>query len=456
MITVPYNFIPRDYQLKFFQWMDNRKVAGKRRRAIKRWHRRAGKDTSDYCYMVKEAYITPGNYYYIFPTSEDARRALWEKVDKTGFRTLYHCPEGIAKFSHTEMKITIDCFNGKGQSFIRVIGFDKNPDSIRGISCAGAVVSEDAFSDPEVLKILMPAIKESNGWLIVNSTPNGKNHFYDLWMGVQDDDNWFKSELQTLWPDRPNYSGLFSLEEIQEDVNAGIVEPDDVEREYGVSFESSKKGTIYAAQLADAQLSERIGTIGYIKNKTVSTLWDIGANDQTSVWFFQNNGNFIDFISFFEGKGLGTDALAQMLLDKGYKYNQHILPHDAGQKKQGREVKSFSDYFEDSLRDLGVSGRVLVLPRTTDKKMSILGTKERFPCYRFDSIECAEGLHHIGEYHRQYNKRTKMYSDEPMHDEHSNAADALRMEHESQLLRNDTFAYGGFVPQSSDTWEMWE
>ena len=73
MITVPYAFTPRDYQLKLFQALDGvHNAAGnllpntKKKRAILRWHRRAGKDKSCFCYLAKEAYAHPGNYFIYF------------------------------------------------------------------------------------------------------------------------------------------------------------------------------------------------------------------------------------------------------------------------------------------------------------------------------------------------------------------------------------------------------
>lgn len=74
-VTIPQHFEPRDYQLPLFQAFD----AGKRSLFLV-WPRQIGKDTSCWALMVKEAVRVPGNYFYVFPTKEDARRALWEKV----------------------------------------------------------------------------------------------------------------------------------------------------------------------------------------------------------------------------------------------------------------------------------------------------------------------------------------------------------------------------------------
>ncbi len=439
MITVPMDFKPRDYQLKLFQAMEGKpgKPETKKRRAILRWHRRAGKDKACFCWLVKEAYQVAGNYFYIFPTREMAKRSLWENIDKDGKKVTDHLPEQvITRFSNQEMMIEIKTVDNR-TSTIRVVGFDKDPDSLRGISCKGAVLSEWAFSDPSILSILMPSIMESQGWVIINSTPNGRNHFYDLWMNVKDSDKWYVSELQTMWSDRPNYSGDRSPEELKELVANGIQVADDVEREYGVSFDTEMKGSIYSTELDKARADGRIATFHYDSTKPVDTYWDLGAGDETAIWFAQTTGNITTYIDFWEKNKSGTDDLARMLKTKGYEYRSHFLPHDAGHHKQQRSAaRSIEEDLNESLNDFRVTGDVCVIAKTSNKQSSIVNVRKRFALYQFDSLACVQGLRHIELYHRTYDKKRDVYSAEPYHDEHSNAADALRMESESQDYRH--------------------
>lgn len=434
MITVPFRFTPRSYQLELYKALDG--VEGqpktKLKRAILRWHRRAGKDLSCFCYVAKEAYQHPGNYFYIFPTSADARKALWENIDPlTGLKVIDQIPAELVKINNQEMKIELQtCIPGK-VSTIRIVGYDTNPDSLRGIACKGAVVSEAAFSHPDVLKVLMPSLMQAKGFLILNSTPNGRNHYYQLWENVKDDPEWFVSELQTYWSDRPNYSGLVERSEIDQLVKSGIEDSEDVEREFGVSFDTGLKGSIYGYQVDKAREEERITTVALNSNKPVNTLFDIGQNDVTAVWFFQENGNQIDFIDFWEDSRLGTNGIVKELKERGYDYGYHILPHDADHKKQGKELTSFRESFQESQADFRVNGEVIVLDRTADRNQSIKEVRKRFSLYTFDSIKCAKGIDHLALYSREFNKRTRTYSTSPKHDEHSNAADALRMEAES-------------------------
>ena len=436
-ITIPYNFTPRGYQLELFQAMDG--IAGKpetkKTRALLRWHRRAGKDKCCWCYLIKEAAQVPGNYFYVFPTKTMARQALWENIDSSGFKLLDHLPPQIIK-RRSNQEMLVELSNG---STIRVLGYDKDPDSIRGIACRGVVFSEFAFSDPESYKTMIPALRESKGWAIFNSTPNGRNHFYDLWQGVVNSPRWFCSMMQTYWPDLPGYSGLVDKADFPHIMQEEGLTEEDVEREYGVSFASGMQGAYFADEVQAAWNSGRIGQYLYDETLPVNTHWDIGIDDTDACWFAQKQGNITIWVDYFEKNGQSTNDIARMLLDKGYSYNTHYLPHDADHRKKGQNIVTTAGELEESLKAFDVTGRVEVLPRTPSKQASIVAARKRFPYYKFDAQACKDGLNHLEMYHRAYDKRRKVFLQQPKHDEHSHAADAFLTEAESLDPRNDVF-----------------
>lgn len=435
VITIPYNFTPRPYQLEFFTAMDGIKghPDSKKRRGLLRWHRRAGKDKACWCFLIKEAAQVPGNYFYVFPTKTMARQALWENIDSSGFKLLNHVPkEFIKRQSNQEMLMELS--NG---STIRVLGYDKDPDSIRGIACKGVVFSEFAFSDPESYKTMIPALRESKGWAVFNSTPNGRNHFYDLWQNVFESERWFVSLLQTYWADRPGYSGLICPDQFDEIVREEGLTEEDVEREYGCAFNTGMKGAIYADQISAAYKNKRIGQFIYEENSLVNTYWDLGVSDSDVIWFGQQIGNTITFIDYFEDNGLGTDDLAKVLKNKGYAYDTHFLPHDAEHRRKGQQVITIAGELEDSLERYKVTGSIEVLPKTASVQTGITAVRKMMVRCRFDHQSCAEGINHLELYHRKYDKRRKTFLKDPNHDEHSHAADAFRMVAESQEVRSD-------------------
>lgn len=434
-VTIPYNFTPRNYQLALFQAMDGiiGKPESRKRRGMLRWHRRAGKDKCCWCYLIKEAAQHSGNYFYVFPTKTMARQALWENIDKDGFKLLDHIPkEYIKRQSNQEM--LLELVNG---STIRVIGYDKNPDSIRGIACKGVVFSEFAFSDPESYKTMIPALRESEGWAIFNSTPNGRNHFYDLWENVVNSKNWYCSAMQTYWPDRPGYSGLVPHKDfpmIKEE--EGLTE-EDVEREYGVSFNSGMQGSFYAEQIETAYSEGRVSDFCYDDTHLVSTFWDLGVDDSTAIWFAQRRGNQYIFIDYFEDSGKDLVHYARILESKGYNYDNHYLPHDARQRSLQTGVAT-ADMFEDLLKNYGVSGYVYVLDRAPIQD-GINATRKLIKRCYFDSSRCLEGIKKLELYHRKYDKKRQVFLKEPVHDGNSHCADAFRMVGLSEDTRFDPF-----------------
>lgn len=433
MVQVPHNFSPRDYQLDLFMAMDGikGKPGSNKKRAMLRWHRRAGKDKACFCYLIKEAAQTPGNYFYVFPTKTMARQALWENIDKDGFKLLDHIPSVVIK-RKSNQEMLVELTNG---STIRILGYDKDPDSIRGIAARGAVFSEFAFTDPESYKNMIPALRESDGWVIFNSTPNGRNHFYEMWKNVLNSPRWYCSMLQTMYPDKPGYSGLVAKEDIPHIKEEEGLTTEDVEREYGVSFNSGMQGSFYAEQIEDAYNKGRVSEFAYDDNLKVDTFWDLGVDDSTAVWFRQKVGNKSVFIDYYEENNKDLKHYAKVLENKGYEYDTHFLPHDA-QQRSLQTGFSTADMFEDILKNLNISGMVEVLPRLGVQD-GIQAVRAKFSRYYFDAAKCLEGLKKLEMYHRRYDNKRKVFLKEPVHDANSHSADAMRMEAISEDIRAD-------------------
>jgi len=451
LLTIPYKFTPRPYQLELFRAMDGEegKPHTKKNRAVLRWHRRAGKDKACFAYLIKEAAQTSGNYFYVFPTKTMARQALWENIDKDGFKLLDHIPkEFVARRSNQEMLLVLH--NG---STIRVLGYDKDPDSIRGIACKGVVFSEFAFSDPESYKTMIPALRESEGWAIFNSTPNGRNHFYELWNSVVNSPRWFCSELQTYWPDKPGYSGLIDKNQFPEIIEEEGLTLEDVEREYGSSFNSGMQGSFYADQIQALYSENRVNHYTYDDVYTVDTFWDLGYNDSTAVWFRQKIGNKLVFIDYCEDSHKDIKFYVQMLASKGYKYGTHYLPHDGGNKSLQTGTTT-SQLFEMYCKNYDVEDYVVILDRPKNKQDGINAVRSRFKRYFFD-YKCVDGLKKLELYHARYDKKRQVFLKEPVHDINSNAADAMRTEATSEDVGQDGF-YDVNNIKIISSYDIWE
>lgn len=109
--------------------------------------------------------------WFVAPTYKQAKLIAWEMFKE-------FVPEGaILKTNETELVIYL-----KNGSSILLKGAD-NPNSLRGVRIDFCVFDEVAFIDKwkEVWKVMRPTLVDSKAecWFI--STPNGFNHFWDLY-----------------------------------------------------------------------------------------------------------------------------------------------------------------------------------------------------------------------------------------------------------------------------------
>lgn len=187
---IPYNFAPRPYQLPVFRAMQQGT-----RRAVLCWHRRAGKEKTCLNLMIKmiaesEARGVAGVYYYFFPTYAQGRKALWDAIDKEGFRFIDHFPkEFIRKSGDSEMQVVT-----KNGSVFQVVGTD-NIDAIMGTNPLGCVFSEYSLQNPRAWELIRPILAENGGWAVFNFTPRGRNHAWQLMEFAKHDPNWFHQVL---------------------------------------------------------------------------------------------------------------------------------------------------------------------------------------------------------------------------------------------------------------------
>ena len=120
----------------------------------------------------------PGKVFYVAPTQGQARDVLWH--------TIFDIANDIIERSHiNNLEITL-----AGGNTIYLKGADR-PDSLRGVSLKHLVLDEYAFMKPDVFEsILRPALADRKGTMIAIGTPEGRNHFYDMFTGAGSWDDW--------------------------------------------------------------------------------------------------------------------------------------------------------------------------------------------------------------------------------------------------------------------------
>ena len=119
-----------------------------------------------------------GKTFYVAPTQGQARDVMWH--------TIFDIAGDIIERSHiNNLEITL-----AGGNTIYLKGADR-PDTLRGVSLKHLVLDEYAFMKPDVWEaILRPALADKKGSMLAIGTPEGRNHFYDMYVGSQDWPDW--------------------------------------------------------------------------------------------------------------------------------------------------------------------------------------------------------------------------------------------------------------------------
>lgn len=413
VITLPHKFEPRQYQLDAMQALDNGI-----KRAVLPWARGLGKDLMSMNYLIKKAFEKPGVYLHCFPNYNQAKRAIWKSVHEThtgeSMAYLDHIPQELIKHKNSS-EMTIQFVNG---SIYCVMGLDgKNAIRARGMNPSFVILSEYAFMDAESWRVLEPRVKQNNGAAIFISTPNGRNHFYELYQYAKSDPNYFTS-LMTV-----EDAGSLTANDIEELRKEGVPE-DFIQQEYYCSFQRGAEGSYYGKQIQQARDQNRICHLPIIPDLPVHSSWDIGIGDSTAIWLFQSLPNGVyNFIHYYENNGESLQFYLKYLNrfkeQKDVEWGAHFVPHDMA----NREYTSGVDRLE-TAKEFGYE--MSVIPRKAIEE-GIQAVRSILPLCYFDIKECAHGVKCIDFYRKKYNEVLKTYYDVPCHDKWSHGADAMRM-----------------------------
>ena len=401
MPTITSIFEPREYQLPLLKAIDNGY-----KRIFAMWHRRAGKDFTLWNAIVGRALEVKGLHYYFLPTYTQAKKVIWDGVTNHGDKFIDCIPKEIVK-SRNATELKIELING---SIIQLIGTDKY-DAIRGTNPITCVFSEYAYQNPMAWEVVKPILQINGGVAIFNTTPNGKNHAFDLWKMAVKSDEWFTEQLSI------RDTGVVTDEEVQQEIDEGM-DKEFAEQEYYCSFEAGVRGNYYSQQLRKIKEEERIKTHVYDRALKVHTAWDIGYSDATAIVFYQLLQDEIRIIDYYEDSGLTLKDYIQVLNEKGYVYGEDVLPHDAKHKRMD-SGQSIAAQME------AVGRKVKIAPSLTVNHGIMLVKEVMNRCY-FEEEKTDQLLHVLGSYKREYDPIRKVYSKNPNHDWSSHGSDAFR------------------------------
>ena len=417
-VQLPYKWQPRPYQLKLWNYLES---GGKR--AVACWHRRAGKDENCLHWAAVAAHQRVATYWHMLPEASQARKAIWDAINPhTGIRRIDEAFPLELRETTRENEMLIKFKNG---STWQVVGSD-NFNSLIGSPPAGVVFSEWSLANPSSWAYLRPILRENGGWAMFIYTARGRNHGLTILDEARHNPEWF-GELLTA-----ENTGVFTTDELKEELNGYIREYGEDEgralfnQEYYCSFTAATLGSVYGTWIERAENNGRVGFVPIDRKVPVQTGWDLGYSDATAIWFFQVFRNEVRFVDYHESSGKDPEFYCDLLKTKAsdpnrpFKYGGHWVPADAAHKLLAAKGRSFVQ----QCYDFGV--KMQVVPETTHHNGMTAGRKLLDIAW-FDEEKCKFGLDALRSYHRKWDDKKKILSDNPVHDWSSHGSKALEL-----------------------------
>lgn len=331
--------------------------------------------------------------------ADSVHQLLREQVDALGLQTVWRIRDTYLE-SDTGSLITFH-------------GLKTNINSVKSIEGIDIFWAEEAQTISKTSwNVLIPTIRKTGSEIWVSFNPE-----------LDTDETYTRFVLKpptgaivqkVNWRDNPWFNDVL----MQELEDCRAKSEDDYLHIWDGNTKQVLDGAIYANEIRTAVAEERFTRVPYDQSKPVETFWDLGRADCTSIWFAQAVGFEFRIIDFYESQGHHLQHYLKVLREKPYLYGDLWLPHDAQNKLLGQERT-----IEQQTKDADF--RVRIAPKSSILD-GINAARTLFSRCWFDADKCSEGINHLRRYRYDVDPDTKQWSKNPLHDEHSHAADAFR------------------------------
>ena len=365
-------------------------------------HRRAGKTVACIMDLIDAALRCKkpdARFAYLAPTYAQAKDTAWTYLKRF--------TADIPGIEQRESDLMVIFPNG---ARVRLYGAETY-DRLRGTYADGLVLDEYGDFDPRAWpEVLRPSLADRRGWAVFIGTPKGRNDFWRIHKAAETDPEWYSLVL------RASETHLLPASELAD--MRGMMTADQYDQELEVSFDAAIRGAIYRIELQAMETEGRLCGVPYDPAVPVTTAWDLGIGDATSVICAQLVGKEVHIIDYYEATGEPLTHYVAWLDSKPYRYSTDLLPHDAAARELGTGRTR-----EELLRANGRKVRVLPRQEIDD---GINAVKMLLPRCWFDRVKTERLRECLSHYHRDFNDRMGVFKDAPVHDWSSHAADAAR------------------------------
>jgi phage terminase large subunit len=410
----------RPYQEKVWKYLlgDDEKGDGRKKFAVLNWHRRAGKDAVLLNLIALMTTRRKGMYWHAFPRLNQGRKAIWEGfMNSEGRRMLDYIPPELREDpNQQEMRI-----NMRTGSTYQIVGGDY-ADALTGSGPIGIGFSEFAQMKESLYDYAYPIICENHGWVVIISTPRGKNHFYKMYQYALNEPGCFAQTLTVddtfYYDENGNRKPVCDQEYIDKFRRQGKSEAF-IRQEFYSDFNAAVEGAVYGPQIEEMEISGRIGDFPWIRELPVCTAWDLGR-DSTPIIFFQvtPNGDEVRIIDYYINAGKAIRHYLDHLKTKPYRYQSHFAPWDVA----ARTIHSDNSVM-DIAWDNGVHFSRLLKGEVTD---GIECLRANFPRLRINKVPCEKLVDALKSYSYAYDEEQKQFGEQPVHNWASHGADCAR------------------------------
>lgn len=387
--------------------------------------RRSGKEIEAWSLVIEGAVESPGLYIMVYPNNVRGRAVLWDGaalIDGVSIKFLDMIPKRlIYSINNQDMKIKL--ING---SVIWCVGSDIDPDKLRGTNPRGVAFCEFAYQNPRVFYIILPPLRQNNGWLIAQSTFDGQNHFWQLIENNKDNPLWYcrVDSIENLVDENGNR--YITDEMIEEDRRAGMPEYLIQQEYYGV-VQINQETKYFAHAIKNIFDTDRI-IPGIMKpNGAVYTAWDIGMNDCTAIAIFQIKyfDNYIRpvIVGYIENNNRDLVYYVTEIKKFCNRYNlvlkQHFIPHD-GQKRDFNTGKNTQDF----MREMGEHS--IIVSRPASKENTIEAMRRMLYYTEFNKENTQRLIDCLSNYSKEFDDKMGTYKNKPLHNWASHGVDAYQ------------------------------
>jgi phage terminase large subunit len=195
-------------------------------------------------------------------------------------------------------------------------------------------------------------------------------------------------------------------------------DPDAFHHVYEGGTRSTVEGAIYKGEIQAAERDQRITRVPHDTMRAVDTFWDLGYADRVAIWGAQRIGFEIRVVRYYENDHQAIDHYLREIQSWGYVLGTCYLPWDGGAKQLGTGKS-----IEEIMRGKGFKVQVL---RQMSVHDGINAVRTIFPQLWFDAERCADGLQYLRRYQWGPTTALGVARREPLHDDASHPADALR------------------------------